>query len=102
MSMFSQIKRINEKGSIVLYLTMALISGSIEDRWIFGSASAFNLFYLVALIDIYQYNQASCRYVIGKGSTLWILCNKSGTITSPRVYFESHGYSVTYKILVYI
>lgn len=43
------------------------ISGLLEDSRLYLSASAFSLLQYVALVETYEDNLASHRYVVGKG-----------------------------------
>lgn len=43
------------------------MSGLIEDSWNLISVSASNLLQYVVLVEVYEGNLASHRYVVGKG-----------------------------------
>lgn len=42
------------------------MSDLIEDRWIFISALAFNFSQYVALVEVFEENSASYKFVIGR------------------------------------
>ena len=55
------------------------MSGSLEDSWIFRSASTFSLLRPVVLVEVYEKNPDSRRSAVAKG----------GSYGLPELYFEN-------------
>lgn len=65
----------SKKRDLVIFYSMqiSIMSGLIENSWIFISASAFYLLEFVVLVKIYKGKPVLHRYVIGQGKIILVM-----------------------------
>ena len=65
----------SKKRDLVIFYSMqiSVMSGLIENSWIFISASAFYLLEFVVLVKIYKGKPVLHRYVIGQGKIILVM-----------------------------
>lgn len=79
-----------------IVLQISLLSHWVENNWIFLFASLFNMLPCVVLVEVYKWNPALCRYIVGKGRNILIafldICGYSFLIAYLKVDSKSRNF----------
>lgn len=83
-------------GIVFTFLPISLIYVLIEDSWTLVSASAFNLSQYVVLVEKYEENLFSNRYLARKEKSIWTaFWGDCGSIScfdiTPKQFYETSG-----------
>ena len=81
-------KKISKDSGMALQFCKPFMSGLIEHRWILTFSSMFSLLWFFMLVEAYEGNPASHRYVVKRGAGRGIL-----------IAFSSHCFWITLSFL---